>query len=188
MLPIVIPGQHLEYFDERTEEFVTVDVPETYLELEHSLISLQKWEQKWHKAFLSDYEEKTHEMMCDYVRCMALNGKNIDPKVYNYIPAKVMDEITSYIKDPMTAAWFNDGLIGAQKTSSEVITAEIIYYWMITLNIPVEFKKWHLNSLMTLIKVVSIKNSPPQKVDPAQAARERDRLNRERRAKYNSKG
>lgn len=88
----------------------------------------------------------------------------------------------------MTAAWFNDGLIGAQKSSKETVTSEIIYYWMISLNIPIEFQKWHLEALLTLIKVVSIKNDKPKKKDPKLAAAERNALNERRRAKYKSKG
>lgn len=100
-----------------------------------------------------------------------------------------MEEIIDYINNPMTATWFKkDTLIGAQKNSREVITAEIIYYWMITLSIPVEFQKWHLNQLLTLIKVVNIKNGKPNKVDKKTAAQERAALNKLRREQYKSKG
>lgn len=188
MLEIVIPEQHHEFFDEVKEEFLPpVDIAETKLQLEHSLISIRKWEQKWHKPFLGE-EDKTYEELLDYIRCMTLNYVS-DPKVYNWIPKYLIDEVMKYIKDPMTATWFSkDALIGAQKNSSEVITAEIIYYWMISLSIPVEFQKWHLNTLLTLIKVVNIKNQKPKKMDKKTAARRRAELNAQRRAKYNSKG
>lgn len=190
MLEIVIPEQHHVLYDEEKEEFLPrVDIDETKLQLEHSLISLKKWEQKWHKPFLGD-AEKTYEEMTDYVRCMTLNHNNINPDVYKYMPKDIMERVIEYIKDPMTATWFkeNNSLIGAQKNTREGITAEIIYYWMIALNIPVEFQKWHLNQLLTLIKVVNIKNQGPKKVDARTAAKERAALNRARRAKYNSKG
>lgn len=188
MLEIVIPEQHYEPFDDQKQEFLpNIDIKETHIQLEHSLISLKKWEQKWHKPFLKD-DEKTYDEIIDYVRCMTLNH-GIDPEIYNWIPKDVMEEIVKYINDPMTATWFKDnGLIGAQKSSREIVTAEIIYYWMISLNIPVEFQKWHLKQLLTLIKVVNIKNQPSKKVDKQTAARERAALNKKRREQLKSKG
>lgn len=188
MLEITIPEQHYELYDEEKEEFLPpVDIKKTTLQLEHSLISLKKWEQRWHVPFLGK-EEKTYEELSDYVRCMTLTH-GIDPQVYKHIPKSEMEKIIEYIKDPMTATWFRDnGLIGAQNSSREMVTAEIIYYWMIALSIPVEFQKWHLNQLLTLIKVVNIKNSKPQKRDKISAAKERDAINKARRAKYKSKG
>lgn len=186
MFEITIPEQHYEFFDETNSEFISVNVKEAKVQLEHSLISLKKWEQKWHKPFLKD--DRTHEEICDYIRCMTLNH-GIDPESYKYIPSNIVDEVMEYIKDPMTATWFrDDGLIGAQKNSREVITAEIIYYWMISLNIPVEFQKWHLNQLLTLIKVVNIKNQKEQKMDSRTAAKQRAALNASRRAKHHSRG
>lgn len=189
MLEIIIPSQHYEFFDEKNNEFVNVDVKETKLQLEHSLISISRWEQKYHKPFLAN-KEKTFDEICGYIECMTLSH-GIDPNIYKWIPNKVVDEVIEYIKNPMTATTFNESnLVGAQKTSREIVTSEIIYYWMIGLNIPVEFQKWHLNRLLTLIKVVNIKNDKDhnKKVDKRAAARERARLNAERRAKYNSKG
>lgn len=188
MLEIIIPEQHYEFYDEVKEEFLPpVDVKETKIQLEHSLISLKKWEQKWHKPFLGQ-AEKTHEELSDYIRCMTLNH-GVDPSVYNWIPQEVIQQVVKYIEDPMTATWFREnGLVGAQKNSREVITAEIIYYWMISLSIPVEFQKWHLNQLLTLIKVVNIKNGKPKKVDKKTAAAERAALNKKRREQYKSKG
>lgn len=188
MFDVVIPSQHYEFFDEGNEEFVTVDIKETHFQIEHSLISLKKWEQKWHKPFLDKSKELTNEELVDYIRCMTLTH-GVDSDVYNWIPQDVMEKIIEYIRDPMTATWFkDDGLVGGQKNSREIVTAEIIYYWMISLGIPVEFQKWHLNQLLTLIKVVNIKNGKPQKVDKKTAARERAALNAKRRAAMKSKG
>lgn len=173
------------FFDDSTNKFI--HIKETTLQLEHSLISLKKWEEKWHKPFLKK-EDKTTEEILDYFRCMTLNQKKIDPEIYLYIPSNLINEIVEYIKDPMTATTFNDSLIGAQKNSGEIVTAEIIYYWMVSYNIPVEFQKWHLNQLLTLIKVVSIKNGPKKKMGKREAAQQRAALNKARRAKYNSKG
>lgn len=188
MLEIVIPEQHYEFFDdEKNEFFPPVDIKETRIQLEHSLISLKKWEEKWHKPFLAK-SDKTYEELSDYIRCMTLT-RGVDPLVYNWIPKEVVEQVVAYIGNPMTATTFkNNALIGAQKNSREIVTAEIIYYWMIMLSIPAEFQKWHLNQLLTLIKVVNIKNGKPQKVDRKTAAQERAALNKLRREQYNSKG
>lgn len=187
MKEIIVPEYHAQFFNEDTETFSYVNIEETTLHLEHSLISLQKWEQKWHKPFLNR-EDKTEEEIFDYIRCMTLTSKKINPDVYRYLSNDIINEVIEYIKDPMSATTFNDSLIGAQKNSREIVTAEIIYYWMVTYNIPVEFQKWHLNQLLTLIKVVSIKNAPKKKMNQREAAQQRAALNKARRAKYNSKG
>lgn len=184
MLEVTIKERNL--FDESSGEFIHIEGAK--LQLEHSLVSVQKWEAIHHKPFL-ETDNKTLTEIKDYIRCMTLNPENvIDRKIYDYIPGDVVSQIVSYIKNPMTATWFNNKLQGAQKWKNEVVTAEIIYYWMIIFNIPEEYRKWHLNQLLTLIKVVSIKQQPPKKVDKKQAALERDRINDERRRKYNTKG
>lgn len=185
MFTVNIPNQHYEFINDE-DEFVTVDVKETSFKIEHSLISVRKWESKWHKPFLTE-KEKTKEEMIDYIKCMTISS-NVRDEIYEWIPNQVMSEISSYIENPMTATWFNDNTIGAQKTKSEVITAEIIYYWMIALSIPIELEKWHLNQLLTLIKVVSIKSGDGKKMDKKTAAQQRAALNAARRAKYKSKG
>lgn len=189
MLEITIPKQHYEFYNESENEFSVVDVKETTIQMEHSLISLKKWEQKWQKPFLNN-DQKSKEEQIDYFRCMTLS-KNIDPNVYNWIPIDELNKIMEYIKNPMTATtiWFRGNkTIGAQKNQNETVTAELIYYWMIALMIPIEFEKWHLNQLLTLIQVVNIKNGKDQKLDKVTAAKERDRLNAKRRAMLKSKG
>lgn len=187
MKEITVPAFKGEFFNDNTQTFYYVNIKETILQLEHSLISIKKWEEKWHKPFLKK-EDKTTEEILDYIRCMTINRTRVDSMVYKYIPMDLINEIVEYIKDPMTATTFNDTLIGAQKNAKEIVTAEIIYYWMVTYNIPVEFQKWHLNQLLALIKVVSIKNSPGKKMSKREAAQQRAALNRARREKYKSKG
>lgn len=189
MLEITVPEQHYEFFDEDLEQFFYIDLDhDVVLRLEHSLKALRKWENKTHKPFIKD-EEKTKEEIIEYIRCMTLNEEKIPPEAYQLIPNEELIRIKEYIDDPMTATWFKKNKNGMMGTSREVITAEIIYYWMIALNIPREYEEWHLNQLMTLIKVVSIKNNPKkEKVNKRDAARERAALNAQRRAKYNSKG
>lgn len=180
MLQITIPA--VEQWDERKQEFVTTK--EQTLQLEHSLVSLSKWESKWCKAFLTK-QEKTLEETLDYIKCMTIT-QNVDPEVYNYLTNKNIDEINKYIEAPMTATYFSDDK--TVKTSREQITAELIYYWMIALNIPFECQKWHLNRLLTLIRVCNIKNQPPKKRSKKEIMSRNAALNAARRKQLNTKG
>lgn len=180
MLQITIPA--VELWDERKQEFVTTK--EQTLQLEHSLVSLSKWESKWCKAFLTK-QEKTFEETLDYIKCMTIT-QNVDPEVYNYLTNKNIEEINNYIDAPMTATYFSDDKTA--KSSREQITAELIYYWMIALNIPFECQKWHLNRLLTLIKVCNIKNQPPKKRSRKEIMSRNAALNAARRKQLNTKG
>ena len=180
MLSITIPA--VEYFDEINEEFVQVS--EQKLQLEHSLVSVSKWEQKWHKPFLNT-NTKTREEKADYVRCMTLT-QNVDPRVYMGIPDDVMEKITEYIDDPMTAAWFPEEK--NSKTSREIITNEIIYYWMIALDIPSDYQKWHLNRLITLIRVCNAKNKPSKKMGRKEILAQNRAINEARRKALGTRG
>lgn len=193
MIEITVPAQHHEFFDEETETFLRVDIDhDTTLQLEHSLIALRKWEQKTHKPFIKA-EDKTIEESIEYIKCMTLN-KVRNPIVYQFIPEEELKRVKEYIDDPMTATWFKNKEGGPMGSSSrETITAEIIYYWMFRLNIPLELEKWHLNQLITMIRVASIKdkessNPKGKRVNKRDAARERAALNAKRRAQYHSNG
>lgn len=182
-LPITIqPG---ELWDERNERFVTIDKP-VDLVLEHSLVSISKWESRWKKAFLSN-NKKTDEEKLDYIRCMTLTQK-VNPDVYYLLDKETVEKINKYIDDPMTATTFSDGATAQNTYKKEVITSEVVYYLMFANNIPVEFQKWHLNRLLTLIKVCSIKNAPPKKMSKKDTAAYYSSLNKARRAKHHSKG
>ena len=179
MLKITIP--EIEGFNESTNEFIRI--PETHLQLEHSLVSVSKWESKWCKPFLSS-NAKTSEEIIDYIRCMTLT-QNVDPKVYMFIPAKEINEIQDYIQAPMTATTFSNE---SNKPSRSIITNEVIYYWMITLGIPFECQKWHLNRLLTLIKVCSIYNGGGKKMSNKDILTRNKALNEARKAKYKTRG
>lgn len=179
MLKITIPEQ--EAFDENKNEFI--NIPEQHLQLEHSLVSLTKWESKWMKPFLSK-DIKTDEETIDYIRCMTLT-QNVNPIVYSHLPYEVLNDIKEYIEAPMTATTINDY---TSAKNNEVITSEVIYYWMIALNIPFECQKWHLNRLLTLIRVCSIKNGGSKPMSKTEILRQNKALNDARRAKYHSKG
>lgn len=184
MLIITIPPVVKEGFNDATGEFVYEIVEkEIPLHLEHSLISLSKWESKFHKPFLSK-EEMSLEENIYYVKCMTLD-KNVDEKIYDRLSAENFREIANYIENPMTATTFGKA---DSSPSRDIITSEIIYYWMISQNIPVEFEKWHLERLLTLIRVCSIKNSPPKKIGKRELMERNAALNAKRWAEYHKKG
>lgn len=178
MLKIHVPA--VEMFDSKTETFIKSK--ECDLQLEHSLVSLSKWESKWNKPFLSK-EQKTQEETIDYIRCMTIT-QNVNPTVYNALSAENIEAINRYISASMTATTFSK----ETKASREIITSELIYYWMISLNIPMECQKWHLNRLLTLIRVCDVKNTPPKKMSQKEIAGKYASLNAARRAQMHSKG
>lgn len=180
MLQITVPGG--EFFDEETNEFVVVK--EQTLQMEHSLVSLSKWEAKWNKAFLGKSEKSTEEMI-DYFRCMTIT-KNVNPLVYLCLSQENIDQISQYIGAPMTATTIREIQHGS--SSREIFTSELIYYWMIALNIPFECQKWHLNRLITLIRVCQIKTQPPKKMSRGEVMRQNASLNAARRRKLHSRG
>lgn len=181
MLSITIPATEL--WDETQEAFVSVK--EQTLRLEHSLVSLSKWESKHRKSFISN-KDKTAEEVLDYVKCMTIT-QNVDPIVYSCLTRANVDEINEYIALPMTAVYFPDDPNGG-RTSGDKVTAELIYYWMIAQNIPFECEKWHLNKLIALIRVCSMKNSGGQSMSKSDIYSRNRTLNAARRKKHNTKG
>lgn len=181
-IPITISGKRI--WDEDREEFIPESKDYT-IQIEHSLISLSKWEAIYHKPFLST--ELDLETIKSYTKCMTLN--KVPDNVYDKLSAKNIEDIASYIDNKQTATWFSDGEPAHKngKMNGEIITAEIVYYWMIQMNIPVEFEKWHLNRLLTLIKVISIKNDPKSGSKKMSMA-DRKALNAARKAKYHTRG
>lgn len=181
MLTIRIPKS--ERYDEAKNEFVYIDA--TNIQLEHSLISLSKWESKWHKPFYYPINNKTNEEVLDYIRCMTIT-QNVKPEVYYSLTNSNIQEIQNYIDDTMTATTFNE--YENRTPHKEIITSELIYYWMIAYNIPVEFEKWHLNRLLTLIRICSIKNSKPKKMSKKAILTRNAALNAARRKQLHTSG
>lgn len=182
MHEIIIPEGEL--WDEKNSVFINNNRP-VKLQLEHSLVSVSKWEQKWKKPFLVE-GEKTIEETRDYIKCMTLT-KNVDPDIYLFLTQENINSVKAYIDDPMTATWFHDE-DGKGKINGEQITSELIYYWMTVFRIPSEYQKWHFNRLVTLIKICDIKNRPDKKMSRDETVRSYAELNAARKKKLNTKG
>ena len=180
MLKITVPAT--ESYDPISNTFFTTK--EQVLTLEHSLLSISKWESKWEKPFLDRNTKKTIEESRDYIRCMTIT-QNVDPDVYYALTDNNYQEIIDYMSKPMTATWFkNDN----KPPSRKIITAEIIYYYMVALQIPFSCEKWHFNKLMTLIRVCNEENKPNKKMSKREIMANNRALNEARRAKMKSKG
>lgn len=186
MLTINIKGKEL--YNSNTREFI--QVKDTTLTLEHSLVSISKWEGKWHKPFISK-DKKTNEETIDYIRCMTIT-QNVDPNVYLVLSENNVKEINDYIDDPMTATWFteakNPNVPSPPRRSSEQITSELIYYWMVALQIPFECQRWHLNRLLVLVRICNIKNQPSKKASKHDVMSRNAALNAARRKKLGTSG
>lgn len=180
MLRLVVSG--VEHYDEEEEKFFTVG--DVTLEMEHSLVSLSKWESKYEKPFL-DKTEKSAEEILDYIKMMLLTP-GIPEEVFSKLSEENIQAINAYIDAKMTATWFHEE--PGSRRSQEVVTAELIYYWMVAFQIPFECQYWHLNRLFTLIRICNIKNSKPKKMSRAEVAARNRELNAQRKAQFATRG
>lgn len=179
-LKVEIPGQDL--FDNEKLEFLKSDA--IVLEFEHSLVSLSKWEARFNKPFLSQ-DTKTDEETYGYLEAMCLTP-GVTPDIFKRIPKEEFIKINEYIEAKMTATWFKDN--SNQRRSREIITSEIIYNWMLSMNVPLECEHWHLNRLFTLLRVVNEKNKPQKKMSKSEIASRNRELNAQRRAMHGTPG
>ena len=172
-----------EFWDEEKNMFVSNNI-EQVLQLEHSLVSISKWESKWNKPFLGKDNVKTMKENIDYIKCMTIT-QNVKNEAYDNLTIEDINKVDKYIALPMTATTFNEININP---SREIITSELIYYWMISLNIPMECQKWHVNRLLTLIRVCNLKNKPAKKMSKREILESNKSLNDARRKQLNSRG
>ena len=179
MLIIRVP--QTEIFDSKTETFNYL--PETVLKLEHSLISLSKWESRWHKPYLKPDPNRSVAETMDYIRCMSLTP--VDLQTVSRLSSKDYETIQAYVNEQSTATTVKH--VGGKK-NTQTVTSELIYAWMTELRIPWEAQKWHLSRLMTLIDVMNERQKPAQKMSKAQTAKQNAAINAARRARYNTRG
>lgn len=183
MLHIKINGG--EFFNEYKQEFIEIEPQE--LIMEHSLLSLSKWEEKWKKPFLKN-DNKTTEEQLDYIKCMTLT-ENVNPLCYECLTINDLQKIKDYINDSHTATVINRLENGRSGSKIKVMTNEVIYYAMFANGIPKECEQWHLNRLLTLLNVFAIKNNPKGKKMSRKSVMQQNRaINEARRAKYHTKG
>lgn len=182
MLIITVPA--LEVFDESKGTFTTFE--ETTLELEHSLVSLSKWESKWQKPFLGPEKKSTEETL-SYIEAMTLT-LDVSSDVYDRLTAKNIESVNEYIDRKMSATWFKEDESPNRPRSREIITSELIYYWLVALTIPFECQYWHLNRLLTLVRICNEKNQPEKKMSRAELAARNRSLNDQRRAQLSTRG
>jgi hypothetical protein len=180
MLKITIPA--VEMWDETNECFISTK--EYTLQLEHSLVSLSKWESKWCKPFMTK-DAKTDEELIDYVRCMTLT-QNVPDEAYQMLTNENVQDILKYIDSPMTATTISDDK--RSRPSRQIVTNELIYYWMTAYNIPFECQKWHLNRLMTLIRVCGVHQAPPKKQSKRDLMRRNTSMNAARKQRLGTRG
>lgn len=185
-MPLKVTVPDMELYDERINEFVNIKGGS--FKIEHSLISISKWESIWHKPFFSvdKKDKKSTEELRSYIECMTLTP-NVDQTLYKYIPSSELDRIKAYLEDPMTATWFRERP-GSGRGPRQIVTSEIIYYWMVALQIPFECEKWHINRLLTLVRVCNEKNQPDKKMSKSAIMQRNTALNAARRAALHTKG
>lgn len=184
-MPCEIHIPSVEFYSETTYEFV--EIKAQTLVLEHSLLSISKWESKWKKPFplLNNKALTTNEFL-DYIRCMTIN-KNVNPNIYLYLPEQAVKKIVSYLDDVPTATTFTEH--GPKPVSrGRSVTSELIYSWMFSYHIPIDCEKWNINRLTTLIKICNIENSPPKKMSKKNIYKQNAALNAQRRKAMGSKG
>lgn len=180
MLRIRIEGE--EFFDEVDNTFSTVG--DIVLDLEHSLISLSKWEAEFQKPFLGPGEKTTDEIM-EYVHAMIMT-QDVPGNIMKRFSADHLTKVNEYIESNQSATTF--GQMPKTPGRSEIITSELIYYWMVAFNIPFECEQWHLNRLFALIRICNVKQSKPKKMSRNEIAARNRELNAQRKAQLGTTG
>lgn len=182
MLKLIVPSE--EYYDEETNTFS--QTKDYVLQLEHSLVSISKWESKWKKPYISK-AKKTYQERCDYVRCMTIT-QNIPPHVYRNLTEAALARVDLYMADPMSATTIRS-IKGKGGGGSSSITSETVYYWMIQYGIPFSCEKWNFNRLMALINICGRKvSNQGKKPNGKHLMQQMYDLNEKRKAQFHTKG
>lgn len=173
-----------EFYDEERNRFIRI--PSRKIVIEHSLVSISKWEQKWHKPFFNT--DFTREELLDYIRCMTIT-QNVDPNTYLGISGEEMKKVREYMNDPATATTIKEkpGKPKPKRNVSQIITSELIYGWMIQYGVPMECQKWHVNRLIMLIRVCQ-ELQGTEKMSKKDLYKQNRALNAARKAKYHTRG
>lgn len=175
-----------ERFDEETRTFISLK-KDVKITLEHSLISISRWESIYKRPYLSDRGPRTGEEILDYIRCMTIT-QNVDPNAYYFLSESDLQKINEYLGNEQTATTFHSHVQDRRRKKGETPSSELIYYWMFSMGIPKDCERWHISRLLTLIRVFDVKQSKPKKRSKKQMIAERNALNKARRAQYNTTG
>ena len=185
-MPIVVTVPKSEVYDEENDIFYEIK-NEVTLVMEHNLIAISRWESKFHKPYLTK-DTKTNEEILYYLECMTIT-KGVESYVYRCIPKSELLRITEYINDPMTGTTVRESPYAKKQGKEEIQSAELLYYYMFKLGIPKECENWHLNRLMTLMKVYGAKDEKPDgKASRSELIARNRAINARNRSKYHSKG
>lgn len=175
MLRIYVPK--CELWDEVHEEFIRTKA--YTLRLEHSLVSISKWEAKHHISFF--VTKLSGELLLSYIKCMTLNPDAPD-NVYMALTNANLKAILDYINDPMTASKVSADVTRVGR--DDYVTSELVYYWMTKYNIPAEYEKWHINRLIMLIRICIEKEKPPKKMTQAELYARHAAINARNKARF----
>ena len=189
MLEITVPKK--EWYDEQKNEFTNVKAQK--IRLEHSLLSISKWESKWKRPFLDESYRMSYEEILDYIRCMTLT-QNVDSYVYRAMTRENLRDIMNYMKDPMTATTFTmdklkpNGGKPKRGPKSRIVTSEVLYARMVQYGVPLEAERWHLNRLLTLLRVLGEESKDKKPMSKREIMKQNAALNAARRKRLNTKG
>lgn len=183
MLRLTLPST--DFWDPRKEEYVQIGGYE--VDLEYSLFTIARWESKWKKPFITSLPKFTRKDEIEWYKAMCMT-EGIPDEAWMVMTPKIRQDIYDYVTDPMSATTINHRGPKTPGGPKTIMTAELVYYYMVTLGVPFECEHWHFNRLMKLVDVCFVKNSPPKKMGKQEAAQMYRELNARNRAKYNSRG
>lgn len=179
-----------ELFDEETNTFLHPVGKK--LHLEHSLLSISKWEAEWEIPFLNT--DKTSEQSLSYIKCCVLDD-DFDELLLNTLSDKNILDFNAYLSKGMTAKKIIDlrsSLSQKRKSrrpaSQKALTSEDIYYSMIQFHVWKECEEWPLQRLLSLLQLCSLKSNSTGEMSKSDQAKFYREENARRKAKYHTNG